>query len=99
MGWKEAMWAELDAMSDTDQIMTAGEWITVLVQEELPKLARRRRTKVLELLASPDWDATKIAESIGARRNTIMRLAEEGRAHAREDMRAPLDAHPPLPVD
>jgi hypothetical protein len=85
------MWAEIDAQSDTDQIVTTGTLITHMQQEVVVQLARRRRAKVLELLAqryddgSPVWDATRIAESIGARRNTITRLAEEGRAAARED--------------
>ena len=83
--WEEAMWAELAAQEPTEQIVTAGAWITRMTQELLPALGRHRRQKVLELLALPEWDATKLAETIGARRNTITRLAEEGRAAARED--------------
>ena len=85
MSWEEAMWAELKAQSDTDQVITTGAWITRLIQEVLPALGRYRRAKVLECLALPDWEATKLAETIGSRRNTITRLAEEGRAAARED--------------
>lgn len=91
MDWEEAMWAWIDAQSDTDQIVTTGTLITHMQQEVVVQLARRRRSKVLELLAqryddgSPIWDATRIAETIGSRRNTITRLAEEGRAAARED--------------
>jgi len=83
--WEEALWQELEALPDTQQVVTAGEWITHLTQEVLPALGKHRRIKVLEILAQPEWDATRLAESIGARRNTIVRLAEEGRAVARED--------------
>jgi len=85
MKWEEEMWAELDAQSDTQQIITAGEWITYLTQKVLPDLGAHRRRKVLEVLAEPDMDATRLAESIGARRGTISRLAEEGRAIVREE--------------
>ncbi len=84
MNWEEALWAELELLPDTQQVITAGEWITHLTQKILPELGKHRRQKVLEILAQPDWDATRLAESIGARRNTITRLAEEGRAMARE---------------
>jgi len=96
------MWAEIDAQSSTDQIITAGAWITHFQQTIVPRLANRRRRTVLELLAqryddgSPVWDATRIAETVGSRRNAIMRLAEEGRAAEREDK---VDEPPPLPVD
>lgn len=105
MKWEEALWEELEALPDTQQIITAGEWITYLTQELLPRLGKHRRQKVLDLLAQPDWDATRLAESIGARRNTIVRLAEEGRAANREsrnlldDYPPLLDDYPPLPVD
>lgn len=91
MSWEEAMWAEIDAQPPTEQIITAGAWITHLQQTIVPLLAQRRRTRVLELLAqryddgSPIWDATKLAETVGSRRNAINRLAEEGRAALRED--------------
>lgn len=78
------MWAELAALPDTEQIIAAGAWITHITQTILPELGRIRRETVLTLLADPDWDATRLAESIGARRNTITRLAEEGRALRRE---------------
>jgi hypothetical protein len=77
------MWAELEAQPDTEQIITCGEWITKMTQTLLPALGRVRREKVLEILAQADWDYTRLADSIGARRQTIIRLAEEGRAAAR----------------
>ena len=103
MSWEEDMWAEIDAQSDTEQIITAGAWITHLQQTIVPMLASRRRKKVLALLAqryddgSPIWDATRLAEWVGSRRNAIMRLAEEGRAKEREEEK--VDEPPPLPVD
>ncbi len=84
MKWEEALWQELEALPDTQQVIATGEWITHMTQVVLPALGGHRRAKVLEILAQPDMDATKLAESIGARRNTITRLAEEGRAAARE---------------
>lgn len=82
--WEEMMWAELEAQPDTEQIITAGEWITRMTQSLLPALGRHRRDKVLEVLDRPGWDYTMLADSIGARRQTIVRLAEEGRAARRK---------------
>jgi hypothetical protein len=96
-GWEEQMWAELNALPETDQIIVTAEWITRITQDVLPRLGKHRRSVVLDLLARPEWDPTKLAETIGARRGTITRLAEEGRAARRED-RA-IDGHPPLPVE
>lgn len=89
--WEEAMWAELDALPDTEQLTATASWITLMQQDLVVKLAQRRRETILKLLASPDWDATRLAETIGARRNTITRLAEEGRAYAREHRDVPAD--------
>jgi hypothetical protein len=85
MKWEEALWTELEAQSDIQQIILAAEWITHLTQKVLPELGGHRRRKILEVLAQPEMDATRLAESIGARRTTISRLAEEGRAMAREE--------------
>jgi hypothetical protein len=84
MTWEEMLWSELDILSDTEQIITSGDMITHINQNILPALADRRRDKVCELLIEPEWDATKLAESIGCRRGTILRLAQEGRARHRE---------------
>ena len=80
--WEEMMWAELEAQPDTEQIITAGEWITRMTQTLLPALGRHRRAKVLDVLERMDY--TTLADSIGARRQTIVRLAEEGRAGQRK---------------
>lgn len=83
MTWQEALWAELDAMDDLDQIKTAATWIEVITHEVSPALARRRRAKILAVLAEPDMDATRLAETIGASTSAIRRLREEGRANER----------------
>lgn len=84
MNWEEALWSELDSMTDPTQIIVAGELIAHISQEVLPALAERRRDKVCQMLRDPEWDATRLAESIGARRGTILRLAQEGRSRFRE---------------
>ena len=86
MGWEEVMWAELEAQPETEQIITCGEWITKMTQQLLPALGRKRRQVVLDILAQADWDYTRLADSIGARRTTIVRLAEEGRAQRRQEL-------------
>lgn len=89
MSWQEELWAELDAMDTIDQIKATALWIEEITHTLSPELARRRRAKVVEALASPDMDPTMLAETIGTNRNTIKRLAEEARANARErDRRA-----------
>lgn len=88
MTWQETMWAELEAMDDVDQIVASGEWITIMTQTLLPALGQRRRRKILEVLNRPEWDKTRLAETIGSRSATINRLAEEGRAMIRESERA-----------
>ena len=81
--WEEMMWAELEAQPATEQIITAGEWITKMTQSLLPALGKHRRDKVLQVLDDPGMDYTTLADMIGARRQTIVRLAEEGRAARR----------------
>lgn len=82
--WEEAMWAELEAMAPEDRIVVAGEWITALTQQVLPALGKARRVAVVEVLAKEEWDALRLAETIGSRAGTIARLAEEGRAILRQ---------------
>jgi hypothetical protein len=84
MKWLEAMYAELDEMTEVEQITATGEWIVRITQEVLPALGARRRDMLLNVLDQPDWDYTRLAESIGSRRTAIVRLAEEGRARKRE---------------
>lgn len=84
MSWREVMWQELDDMDDVQQIVATGKWITEITQEILTALGERRRERVLTVLDRADWDPTRLAETIGSRRTTIVRLAEEGRAKRRE---------------
>lgn len=83
MTWQEALWAELDAMDDLEQIKTSALWIEVITHEVSPKLAQRRRAKIRAKLAEPGVDVTWLAESIGASTSAIRRLSEEGRANER----------------
>lgn len=90
--WERQLWKELYKQAPADRVVVAAEWITFITQELLTQLANFRRYQVIGILADPEWDATRLAETIGARRGTIMRLAEEGRAAQRSD-----SATPPLP--
>jgi hypothetical protein len=83
VNWQEALWAELDAMDNLEQIKTTATWIEEITHNISPALAQRRRVKVREVLAQDDWDATKLAETIGASTSAIRRLSEEGRANER----------------
>lgn len=87
MSWQEEMWSELDAMDTIDQIKATALWIEEITHSISPRLAIRRRAKVVEALASPEMDPTMLAETIGTNRSTIKRLAEEARANAREQER------------
>ena len=82
-GWVEALWAELEMLSAEERIVIAGRYIVYITRNLLPELGNLRREAVLEVLDRPDWDATRLAETIGSRRTTIARLAEEGRARRR----------------
>lgn len=90
--WEETLWSELADMPLETQVVACGEWITQITREILPKLGKVRRKRILDILSQDDWDATRLAETIGSRTSTIKRLAEEGRAQAR------VDSSPPLPV-
>jgi len=81
--WTRAMWAELERLPPEQRIVACGEWISMMTRVLLPKLGLRRRTEILDMLAQPDWDARRLAETIGTRTTTINRLADEGRAALR----------------
>lgn len=85
--WRDQLWEDLRDRSAVDRFVTSGEWITYVTQQLLPQLRRERRQAVLDLLAQDGWDALRIAETVGSRRTTIQRLAEEGRALLREEER------------
>lgn len=83
--WRDALWAELDDEDEVRRYVKAGEWITYVTQTLLPELRKARRRAVVDILARDGWDALRLAETVGSRRTTIQRLAEEGRALAREE--------------
>lgn len=83
--WKDALWEDLRQRDEIDRFVTTGEWITYVTQELLPALSNERRRAVVTLLKQDGWDALRIAETVGSRRTTIQRLAEEGRALIRNE--------------
>lgn len=93
--WEQALWSELDAMSGVDQVVATAEWISMITHSILPELGRRRRQQILYTLARPDWDAQRLAETIGSRPTTVRRLADE----ARRELRDHVVEEPPLPVN
>jgi hypothetical protein len=82
--WEETLWTEFDGLPDGEKIVRAGELIEHMQQNLVPLFGQIRRETVLTMLNQPGMDATRLAEMIGSRRTTILRLAEEGRANRRE---------------
>lgn len=89
--WEDALWDELANMSSVDQVKATATWIADITHKLLPALAAARREQILFTLSLPGWDAQRLAETIGSRRTTIARLAEEARREARK----PSDTPPP----
>ena len=85
--WQDQLWSDLRERDEVNRFVTTGEWITYVTQTLLPELRKERRRAVVELLSREDWDALRLAETVGSRRTTIQRLAEEGRAILREESR------------
>lgn len=77
--WDTVLWQELELLDATDQIRVSGDWIVNITQHLLPALAQHRREQVAYLLDQPEWDAQKLAETIGSRAVAINRLAKDGR--------------------
>lgn len=98
--WITALWEELDALDELEQITAAAEWIIDITHEVLPELGQRRRTAIRAMLDRPNWDHVKLAETIGTRPSTIRRLMDESRAYDKRKAKqaAPVDEPPPLPV-
>jgi hypothetical protein len=82
--WEKELWQELETLPEEDRVVVAGAWIVDITRKLLPALAGYRREAVLAVLDRPGWDATRLAETIGSRRTTITRLAEEARAKQRK---------------
>jgi hypothetical protein len=80
MKWIDVLWAELDEMSEPDQVIAASDYIAEITRSLLPALGRHRRVTVVKILERSDWDSRRLAESIGSRKNAVERLAEEGRS-------------------
>ena len=81
--WEQVLWEELDSMSSVEQVTATATWIAAITHDLLPALAARRREQIVFTLTLPDWDARRLAETIGSRPTTIARLAEEARRQAR----------------
>jgi len=78
-GWLTELWDELTAEDPANQVKVSGDWIVFVTQTLLPQLAEYRRHQVTKILSEPDWDAQRLAETIGARTDTMRRLAREWR--------------------
>lgn len=83
MSWEDVLWSELDQMTPEEQFITAGAWITRMTQVLLPNLGYRRRDNILDMLNREGWDPLRVAETLGTRRATVSRLADEGRTRNR----------------
>ena len=88
LSWQDRLWHELGEQDEVARYVKTGEWITYVTQTLLPELRKERRRAVVDLLAKDGWDALRLAETVGSRRTTIQRLAEEGRALLREEQRS-----------
>jgi DNA-directed RNA polymerase specialized sigma24 family protein len=84
--WEDQLWAEIDAKSDPDKFVLAGDIITRMMRDVLPALANTRRMAAVHLVETGGYTATKLAETIGARPGTIARLVEEGRRNRRREL-------------
>lgn len=86
MGWEEQLWKEIDSVTQTEQIVLAGDVITRITRILLPALGSRRRANVVALIEG-GLTSVQVAESIGARPSTVARLLEEGRKTRRLEQR------------
>lgn len=77
--WVSLLWQTLDELEPPDQVRVSGDWIVYVTQTLLPELARRRRQQAASVVADPDWDPQKLAETIGGRTEAMKRIAKEGR--------------------
>jgi hypothetical protein len=84
MGWEDQLWTELTEKSELDRIVMAGDVITRMMRDILPALADMRRSTIVDLIETGGYNATRLAESIGARPGTVARLIEEGRKKRRQ---------------
>lgn len=78
--WETVMWRDLNALPEEEQFIAAGAWIAHITQVILPALGLHRREVILRLIEERGWDTTQVAEQLGSRKATVIRLADEGRA-------------------
>ncbi len=76
--WADSLWAELNNLSQEEQIIASGDWITYITGQLLVQLGRHRRLAIVDALKG-DVDEGVLADRIGGRRTTLQRLAAEGR--------------------
>lgn len=86
MSWEDQLWEEIDSVTETEQIVLAGDIITRMTRILLPALGNRRRAQVVNLIEG-GLSSVQLAESIGARPSTVARLLEEGRKIRRLERR------------
>ena len=86
MSWEDQLWEEIDSVTETEQIVLAGDIITRMTRILLPALGNRRRAQVVNLIEG-GLSTVQLAESIGARPSTVARLLEEGRKIRRLERR------------
>jgi len=82
--WEEAMWAELKAQPDAQQLVAATEYIATMSRKLLRDLGNFRRQKAIQLIDSGSYSYGSLADEIGTHAGTIRRLVEEGRAYQRD---------------
>lgn len=82
--WEKVLYAELEALPPAQRLIRYGELIMYLGRDLQSRLADERRELLLEILADPAIDDTRLAEMIGTRRTTIRRLKVEAKRAAKE---------------
>lgn len=85
--WEVTLEETFQEFEPVERLIHYGDIIMYVTRELLPRLSEERRDLILEILADPQMDDTKLAEMIGSRRTTIRRLATEGRQRLREQER------------
>jgi len=83
--WEEAMWAELEAQPEVDQITLADEWGIHMSRQLLTALARHRRVTIVKLIDSGAYTYATLADTLGVRVQAVKRLAEDGRAILKQE--------------
>jgi len=77
--WVNHLRTELDDLEPAQRVKVTGDWTLYITHVLLPELGRRRRVEAAEIIAQPDWDARRLAETIGSRARAMERIAKEGK--------------------